>query len=51
LRTLETRPWFGGRLLVSKAGSLFDAEGKLTDESVSKKLRQFLTSFVEYVQR
>src|SRR5215471_2098364 len=32
LRTLETRPWFGGRLLVSRAGGVFNADGQITDE-------------------
>lgn len=50
LRTLETRPWFGGRLLVSRAAGLFDATGNLVDESTRKKLREFLAGFVAYVQ-
>jgi NAD(P)H-dependent FMN reductase len=50
LRTLETRPWFGGRLLVSRAGGLFDAEGRLMDEGTKKKLREFVAGFVGYVQ-
>src|SRR4051812_33720985 len=40
LRTLETRPWFGGRLLVSRAGGVFDAEGRLVDEATKKRLRE-----------
>src|SRR5438477_9070173 len=39
LRTLETRPWFGGRLLVSRAGGVFDPKGNLVDEGTKKKLR------------
>lgn len=50
LRTLETRPWFGGRLLVSRAAGLFDTEGRLVDEATKKKLREFLTGFAAYVQ-
>ena len=50
LRTLETRPWFGGRLAVSRAGSVFDAEGHLVDESVKKRLREFVAAFTEYIQ-
>lgn len=50
LRTLETRPWFGGRLLVSRAAGLFDSEGRLTDEGSKKKLREFLAGFVAYIQ-
>jgi len=50
LRTLETRPWFGGRLLVSRAAGLFNAEGQLTDDSTKKKLREFLAGFADYVE-
>ena len=46
LRTLGTRPWFEGRLLASRAGSLFDAEGRLTDEATRQRLREFVAGFV-----
>ena len=38
LRTLETRPWFGGRLLVSRAAGVFNADGQLADEGTKKKI-------------
>jgi NAD(P)H-dependent FMN reductase len=50
LRTLETRPWFGGRLVVPRAATVFDATGRLVDESVTKRLREFVTGFAGYVQ-
>src|SRR6516225_9045778 len=50
LRTLETRPWFGGRLLVSRAASVFNADGQVVDESVTKRLREFVAGFVGYIQ-
>ena len=50
LRTLGTNPWFEGRLLVSRAESVFDPDGKLVDESVRRKLRQFMQSFVEFIR-
>src|SRR3954469_23922867 len=50
LRTLETRPWFGGRLLVSRAGGVFNADDQLADEGTKKKLREFLAGFVGYIQ-
>jgi len=50
LRTLETRPWFGGRLLVSRAGGAFGAEGHLLDEVTKKKLREFLAGFAGYIE-
>src|SRR3954469_13059387 len=31
LRTLGTRPWFAGRLMVSRAGQVFDAAGEMVD--------------------
>jgi len=49
LRTLGTRPWFGGRLLVSSAAAVFDEQGKLTDETIRKQLEQFLRGFVEFI--
>src|SRR5439155_25279751 len=42
LKTLGTRAWFGGRLQVSRAGDVFDANGKLVDERVREQLRKFL---------
>lgn len=51
LRTLGTQPWFGGRLMVSRAGSAFDAEGALTDEAVRTQLRKFLDGFCAFAAR
>jgi NAD(P)H-dependent FMN reductase len=51
LRTLGTNPWFGSRMLVSRAGSVFDESGKMTDEAVRKQLQQFLNGFVEFCTR
>jgi NAD(P)H-dependent FMN reductase len=50
LRTLETRPWFGGRLLVSRASAAFNAQGQLTEEATKKKLREFLAEFAACIQ-
>ena len=44
LRTLGTRPWFGGRLQVSRAGNVFNAAGELTDEAVRTQLRKYLAA-------
>jgi chromate reductase, NAD(P)H dehydrogenase (quinone) len=49
LRTLGTQPWFGGRLMVSRAGNMFDASGVLTDEATQKQLAQFVAGFVAFV--
>ena len=48
LKTLGTRAWFGGRLQVSRAGDVFDANGKLIDERVREQLRKFLDGFVKF---
>lgn len=49
LRTLGTRPWFEGRLMVSRAQSVFDAEGNLTDETTRQRLAQFIAGFAAFV--
>lgn len=50
LRTLGTRAWFGGRLMASRAGTLFDDEGNLTDEATRQRLADFLAGFVAFVR-
>jgi chromate reductase len=48
LRTLGTDPWFGGRLMVSRASGLFGPNGELTDEATRKNLRVFLEGFATF---
>ncbi len=50
LRFLETRLWNSGRLTVSKAGTLFDAQGQLTDAKTIEQLQQFFRGFVDFVR-
>src|SRR5438128_3389744 len=50
LRTLGTKPWFGGRLLVSRAHTVFDEHGSLKDEAISKQIEQLLNGFVQFIQ-
>lgn len=50
LRTLGTRPWFGARLMVSRAGTVFDANGVLTDAAIREQLRGFVAGFVQFVR-
>ncbi|MBL8171837.1 MAG: hypothetical protein JNJ50_27000 [Acidobacteria bacterium] len=50
LRALGTRPWFGGRLMVSGAHQVFNENGELVDEAVRKQLRDFLRGFAQFVQ-
>ncbi|WP_374443619.1 NADPH-dependent FMN reductase [Stella sp.] len=49
LRTLGTRPWHGGRLMVAQAGRVFDAEGRLADAGIRDRLAQFLAGFAAFV--
>ncbi|REK06158.1 MAG: NAD(P)H-dependent oxidoreductase [Acidobacteria bacterium] len=50
LRTLRTRPWFGQRLMVSRAHTVFAEDGSLKDEQLEKQLREFLEGFVEFAR-
>lgn len=50
LRTLGTRPWFGGRLMVSRATSVFDEAGEITDDAIRGQLAKFMTGFAEFVK-
>jgi len=49
LRTLGTRPWFEGRLQVARAGTLFDADGNLTDEATRKRVAAFVEGFARFI--
>lgn len=51
LKTLGTRHWSGGRLLVSRANKVFDEHGELQDEAIRKQLGDFLRGFVTYIAR
>ena len=49
-RTLGAQLWSEGRLLVSRAGGLFDEGGILTDPKVRDALRTFLAGYVKFVE-
>jgi len=49
-RTFGSDFWMGGRLMVSKAGTVFDADGQLVDDKVRAQLQQFVGGFVEFVK-
>jgi len=49
LRTLGMRHWSAGRMLVARAGSMFDGDGNLTDEATSERLRGFIAGFAEFI--
>jgi chromate reductase, NAD(P)H dehydrogenase (quinone) len=48
LRTLGTRPWFEGRLQISGAARVFDADGRITDTATSDRLRTFVEGFAAF---
>jgi chromate reductase, NAD(P)H dehydrogenase (quinone) len=50
LRTLGTQAWFGSRLMVSRAGGVFDESGALKDAAVEEQLKQFLAGYVGFVR-
>ena len=49
LRTLGTKPWFGGRVTVSGAKRVFDESGQLVDEEVRSQLRNYVAGFVAFI--
>jgi NAD(P)H-dependent FMN reductase len=51
LRTLGTRTWFGPRVMVSRAASVFNEAGELTDEAIREQLRKYLAGFVDFTKR
>src|SRR5262249_43119506 len=50
LRTLGTSPWCGGRLLVSRAGTVFDDAGRMVNDTTKEQLRHFIEGYVAFVQ-
>lgn len=49
-RTLGCDFWAGGRLLVSLAGSVIDANGEVLDAKTRGALQKFLAGFVAHVR-
>jgi NAD(P)H-dependent FMN reductase len=49
-RTLGVDLWTGGRLLVSRAGSVFDEKGAIKDDAVREQLAKFLQGFAAFVE-
>lgn len=50
LRTIGAELWTGGRLMVSRAGSVFDADGAIADARTGELLRSYMEGFVAFVQ-
>ncbi len=50
LRSFGNDFWMAGRLMVSKAGTVFDADGQLVDDKAREQLQQFVAGFVGFVK-
>ena len=50
LKTLGVQLWAGNRLMVSRAGGVFDGAGTLTDDKVRAQLRGFVADFARFTQ-
>ena len=48
LRTLGTRPWFEGRVLISGAGKVFDADGRIGDDATRRRVQSFVEGFAAF---
>ena len=48
MRMFGVRLWNGGRMIVSRAGDVFDENGEMIDEEVRERLRTFMKGFVEF---
>jgi chromate reductase len=42
--------WSGGRLLVSRAGSVIDANGEIVDAATRDSVRRFVEGFVAHIR-
>lgn len=51
LRTLKADFWADGRLMVSRAGAVFNQDGSLTDQKIEDQLRKFLEGFVAFARQ
>ena len=51
LRTLGSDLWTGQKFFVTRAHTLVDAQGVLTDEKTRERLRAYLAGFVEFAGR
>src|SRR5574341_543844 len=49
MRTLGTQTWFGPRMYVSSAAKVFDADGRIVDETVRAAVAKHLSGFAEFM--
>ena len=50
LHTLGARTWSAKRLMLPHASEAFDAEGRLVDEAMSKRLAAFVAGFAQFAK-
>jgi chromate reductase len=50
-RTLGAQLWTEGRLLVSRAHTVFDANGSLVDDKIRESLRTYLEGYIRFVEK
>ena len=51
LRTLGVQLWTGGRLMVSRAGKTFDADGAIGDPEMREHIRTYLAGYLDYLAK
>jgi chromate reductase, NAD(P)H dehydrogenase (quinone) len=49
LHALGMRPWYGARILASRAHNAIDASGAITDAALREQLRQFVLGFADFI--
>lgn len=50
MRTLGVQLWTGGRLMVSRANTVFDESGTLKDAAIEEQLKQYLAGYVNFLR-
>jgi chromate reductase, NAD(P)H dehydrogenase (quinone) len=48
VRTLGMLPWFESLLMISGAGTIFDASGAITDEATRERIHRFAEGFARF---
>ena len=50
LRTLGTRPWFEGRVMIAGAGKVFDGNGGVAEAAMQARIKTFVDGFAAFVE-
>jgi NAD(P)H-dependent FMN reductase len=50
-KTLGAEMYSGAKLLVSRAGSVFDADGRVTDDATRQAIARFVAGYCAFVER